>query len=559
MLKPIVIILLVMMSFWPAAAQPEQLDLRLLSLPVADEPGPATWLLGQPYGNTTGAYNFGTQWYGAGQGLHFGVDLSMPCGTPLLAMADGIVRFVDDFSFGSRPHNLLIEYPEAGVIALYGHLNTTAPVIAGQSVTRGQVVGFSGDPDATCDSRPHLHLEIRSLNYRTTYNPVNHIATNWHNLAVVGSFGYPLFQGDMDNARRWMSLEDQPDVSFGGVRLNAYTAPFPPPNALRPPPNPPLARPASPLSDGVIWRTRQVGFDRCCWMRWWHPTDPARFYVIDGTPGQRANLLLWSAETGAPKVLVGQAPPPYYSPDGTHEIINNGGQITIRRLSDGATWTVVTGGPTPAVSTDNARLTWTVSRASAVPGQPSPPASVYVSDLSGANTREIISQPGVSAQWLDATHLLIVTPGAGRTVTLAVYDTLTDTGYTLGTWRWMRGLSVAPGGGRLLFYLTYQTDPAESGIYTIETHPEAQAVKLNWFGGWRWRDADSVYYIPLDTAAPQTLRYYEIPSGRDTVLTDPAQLPFTVMNGDWSVSADGTSILFQNAADQNLWLLEMQP
>ena len=37
--------------------------------------------------------------------------------------------------------------------------------------------------------------------------------------------------------------------------------------------------------------------------------------------------------------------------------------------------------------------------------------------------------------------------------------------------------------------------------------------------------------------------------------TDPATQPFTIANGDWSVSPDGREILFQEARDGNLWLL----
>jgi murein DD-endopeptidase MepM/ murein hydrolase activator NlpD len=57
-------------------------------LPIAAAPGPNTWMVGQFYGNTTGAYNFGSSWYGAGQRLHFGIDLFTPCGTPLVAVGE---------------------------------------------------------------------------------------------------------------------------------------------------------------------------------------------------------------------------------------------------------------------------------------------------------------------------------------------------------------------------------------------------------------------------------------------------------------------------------------
>jgi hypothetical protein len=60
-------------------------NIKPFIMPVAGQSGPSTWLMGQPYGNTTGAFNSGADQYSAGQFMHFGIDISMPCGTPLLA------------------------------------------------------------------------------------------------------------------------------------------------------------------------------------------------------------------------------------------------------------------------------------------------------------------------------------------------------------------------------------------------------------------------------------------------------------------------------------------
>ena len=118
-------------------------------LPVAAPASVSTWLLGQGYGNTVGAYLNGANWYEAGQRLHFGLDFSMPCGTPLVAVADGQVAFVDDMGFGSGPHNLILVHPQAGLTTLYGHLLETPDLRQGERVTQGQVVALSGDPDET--------------------------------------------------------------------------------------------------------------------------------------------------------------------------------------------------------------------------------------------------------------------------------------------------------------------------------------------------------------------------------------------------------------------------
>lgn len=65
-------------------------------LPFKGPPGVDTWLLAQAYGNTVGAYLQRDTTYAAGQGVHFGIDLSAPCGTEIVAIADGVVFAVDD-------------------------------------------------------------------------------------------------------------------------------------------------------------------------------------------------------------------------------------------------------------------------------------------------------------------------------------------------------------------------------------------------------------------------------------------------------------------------------
>lgn len=526
-------------------------------LPVASVSSPSTWLVGQPYGNTTGAYNFGQSWYSAGQGLHFGLDISMPCGTELVAMADGEVLAVDARNFGSAPHNLILIHPDLNLSVLYGHLLERPNLVSGQLVKQGEVVALSGDPDAVCTSRPHLHLEVRSMDYRTAYNPLDYIDAAWHSLFMIGPFSNPMFQQDMDNARRWMSIDDQPPVIFGGRILNNYNEVWPYPLAVRPPVNPPLMRDLGELSEDVSWQTRQIGIGGCCTNPYWHATDSNKFYMIDGLENQRANVFEYTVD-GSPPTIFEEAPPMLLSPDGTMQVTRVNGQVTIRQLTDMTEWAVATQGFLPAINTDNTQLLWEVWKGNYLPGETAQTVETWVSNLDGTNSRMIGSQPGGWSVWLDESRILIVTPRVdGTHTTLTVYDTRDASSYELGTWEWLRGIDVAPGGKRLMFYLAFQSEMQQDGIYTIETKPNTEAEKLPFFGGWQWRDANSVYYIPFDPATErQMLAYYHIPTGDNRYLTDPLTLPFTIANGDWAVSPDGSTILFVQANDKNLWLLE---
>ncbi len=199
---------------------------RPFRLPFQDPPGPDTWLLGQVYGNTTGAYRQRASAYAAGQGLHFGVDLSARCGYPIVAIGDGVVAKVDALEHGSAPHNLMIDHGN-GYASFYGHLLERPELSAGQAVAAGQVVAQVGDPDETCTSRPHLHLEIRNEGvYNRAYNPLVLMDADWDTLALVGQFGRG-FARDLNEPRRWQGLYDQPETAFWGARLNDYARPWP--------------------------------------------------------------------------------------------------------------------------------------------------------------------------------------------------------------------------------------------------------------------------------------------------------------------------------------------
>jgi murein DD-endopeptidase MepM/ murein hydrolase activator NlpD len=199
-------------------------------LPFAGQPGPDAWLLGQPYGNTTGAFRRRTILYGAGQGLHFGLDLSAPCGTEIIAIGDGLVSEVDS-THGSWPHNLTIDHPN-GYSSFYGHLLEKPSLTPGQPVKQGDVVALSGDSYGTCHSAPHLHLEIRNNFHNRAYNPVPLIQADWDSLALIGSFGRG-FERDLTNPRQWQTIYDQPNIVFGGLLLNEYDNPWPPDRGAR--------------------------------------------------------------------------------------------------------------------------------------------------------------------------------------------------------------------------------------------------------------------------------------------------------------------------------------
>ncbi len=104
---------------------------------------------------------FMTSPYGPRWGrMHYGTDFRASVGTPVKSMADGVVVGFGDTdlccpgaSFGKW---IFIEYAN-GLSSTYAHLSLIN-VTKGQTVKRGQVVGYSGNTGSS--TGPHLHVSL---------------------------------------------------------------------------------------------------------------------------------------------------------------------------------------------------------------------------------------------------------------------------------------------------------------------------------------------------------------------------------------------------------------
>lgn len=101
---------------------------------------------------TGGLYDY-TKGYGMDGDSHPGVDVQMPVGTTLYALADGVVDYIRQESYGTRE---VVIRPANGHRHLYTHTSQQL-VKAGDRVTKGQAIARSGDPTGL----PHLHFEHR--------------------------------------------------------------------------------------------------------------------------------------------------------------------------------------------------------------------------------------------------------------------------------------------------------------------------------------------------------------------------------------------------------------
>jgi len=92
------------------------------------------------------------------KGYHTGVDFAVPVGTPIVAVADGVVAKAN---WGSAYGTQIVQQiglHSNKVWAIYAHLNKSL-VKPGDNVKEGQIIGETGNTGNS--SGPHLHFELR--------------------------------------------------------------------------------------------------------------------------------------------------------------------------------------------------------------------------------------------------------------------------------------------------------------------------------------------------------------------------------------------------------------
>lgn len=119
---------------------------------------------------------------GNGEGeFHKGLDISAPNGTPVRVTADGVVKSAGMVNGYGR--EVVVDHGH-GVETCYAHMSGFA-VIAGQTVVRGQVIGYVGHSGRV--TGPHLHYEVRIRN--TPVNPHRYLRVTMANLGTDTAAG----------------------------------------------------------------------------------------------------------------------------------------------------------------------------------------------------------------------------------------------------------------------------------------------------------------------------------------------------------------------------------
>lgn len=109
--------------------------------------------------------------------FHRGIDIAAPSGTAIHATGDGVVASA---GWGSGYGREVVLDHGHGITTLYAHMSSIA-VTAGESVSRGQVIGYVGTSGHSTGA--HVHYEVRIHN--TPVNPHRYMRETMAQIAAT--------------------------------------------------------------------------------------------------------------------------------------------------------------------------------------------------------------------------------------------------------------------------------------------------------------------------------------------------------------------------------------
>ncbi len=360
------------------------------------------------------------------------------------------------------------------------------------------------------------------------------------------------------------------DAAVGIAEAAGTDVPSPAPTATSSPtatatPNPtatptPTATPVPPP------QAVQLTTGGCCTQPFWSP-DAQQVRFID-RPGADQPVGIWGVSIDAPLAA------PEFITDRLEEstasakylVETTGNTTVIERRGDGQRWTVPAGGRNVLISPDETRIAWAVTNDDASPGQQV--TRLWLANLDGSGAQQVATLPrGSVSGWITPDTLLISSRESlqAREQILSALSLADGTRTELARAERLRGQILSPSGGWVVYYVTFDADPARNGLWVVSTDG-AQKTQLSadLFGSYQWRpcaarcspDEDRLVIVPMQIDAP--LHWFvelNPANGEARPLTDPAVTPFKIANGDWRISPDGRHVAYVERSDRNVWVI----
>ncbi len=307
---------------------------------------------------------------------------------------------------------------------------------------------------------------------------------------------------------------------------------------------------------------RPLTFNGCCTQPFWSP-DGAQVWFLD-KPSETQPGGVWGVSVaggspdGTPQFITDKIG--VFSPDATLIAYPEAGQTIVERVATGERWIVPAGGRAIIFSPDSALIAWQTASASANFDRRL--VEIWASGFDGSNARKVtqVIGGGLAGWFPDSARLLISGRETFEAEPFLAVVNLAD-GALTGVARGpnLRGALVSPGGGWVAYQVAFSGDLSRDGLWIVRADG-SEARRVRAFGAYRWRTEGRLLIVPLElNLGSHRLLEVNAATGRLHELTDPYQTAFRIAAGDWALSPDGNRLVFVNAADRNLWLLELPP
>ena len=300
----------------------------------------------------------------------------------------------------------------------------------------------------------------------------------------------------------------------------------------------------------------------CCVQPFFSP-DGSRVLYLD-KPAPDALTGLWAVTLTQPlqtPALFSERLGPF-SPDMSLNAFLQNGRTIVERTSDGQQWTIDNGGRRVLFSPDNTHIAWVVGEESG--NFDVRKGDIYLANADGSNARLLTTLYGGGVQgWFHDSARLLVSGKANRTditPTLSILNLADGSLQKLVDIDRSRAILISPDDRSLVYYISQARDETQDGMYLLDvTKADAQPVRLDFFGAYRWCSPTRLYYVPMQPDAPsQSLWRFDVTTLQSTlVITASADSSFHISNGDWDLSPDGRHLVYVNASDHNIWLITL--
>ncbi len=278
-------------------------------------------------------------------------------------------------------------------------------------------------------------------------------------------------------------------------------------------------------------------------------------------PGETASAGIWGVKLNGepPQLITSQVG--IFSPDFKYVAYPKATETIIAEVNGSKQWVVrEAGGRSISFSPDSKLISWQVS--SSLVNFDLRTVDVWVANVDGTQAKKIVSLFGGNVSWWlpDSTKMLATVRKEANTDPILNILNIADGKLTpIAQAPSFRSTMLSPDGTWIIYQIAFSGDANKDGIWGVRSDGK-NLRRLEVFGSYRWRSEGKILFVPLESiTGKQSHRFIEVDAATGNVraLTDPNITSFRIANGDWNLSPDGKRVVFLNAEDRNLWMLEL--